>query len=197
MTRSLWLDRFTGPDPNKIRSYDITCVYEDIRDATKASVDANAALCGASGVYACWNWPEAPATGRAFADWVNNELKRCDLLEVDKPRVHLNSENDDPAYVAAMLKRWRAHRPTRVTGWTMQSHKSAVYTGIVGTIVQTRVAVLPQCYHGPDNAIVRTESAAEVEAWRDLGVTLVEPMLYAGALGDWWEGTAFIAGRLP
>ena len=43
--RSLWLDRGTGPNPAKIKQYSITGVYEDIRDATKASVAANAALC--------------------------------------------------------------------------------------------------------------------------------------------------------
>ena len=61
--RSLWLDRGTGPNPAKINQYSIACVYEDIRDATKASVAANAKLCGVSGVYACWNWPEVPTTG--------------------------------------------------------------------------------------------------------------------------------------
>ena len=92
--RSLWLDRGTGPNPAKIKQYAIGCVYEDVRDATKASVAANAKLCGASGVYACWNWPEVPTTGAGFADWVNEQLKRCDLGQPDQPRVHLNSEND-------------------------------------------------------------------------------------------------------
>ena len=45
---------------------------------------ANAKLCGFSGVYACWNWPEVPTTGAGFADWVNEELKRCDLGQAER-----------------------------------------------------------------------------------------------------------------
>ena len=197
MSRSLWLDRGTGPDPAQLAKYSITCVYEDIRDATKASVAANAKLCGASGVYACWNWPEVPTTGAGFADWVSEQLKRCDLGKPDQPRVDLNSENDDPGYVAALLKRYRAHRNLRVTSWSPQAHKAGIYAKIAAEIIMAKVTVKPQCYHGADNAMLRVESASEVQSWRDLGITMVEPMLWAEDLGDWWQGTAYIAGRLP
>ena len=198
VTRSLWLDRGTGPNPAQITKYSITCVYEDIRDATKASVAANAKLCGFSGVYACWNWPEtAPMTGDKFADWVNTQLKRCDLDKPDAPMVDLNSENDLPGYVKALLTRWRAHRPDRVTGWTPQAHKATIYGPIAATIKAKHITVKPQCYAGADDAIRRVESASEVQSWRDLGITMVEPMLWAEDLGDWWQGTAYIAGRLP
>ena len=45
---------------------------------------ANAKLCGFSGVYACWNWPEVPTTGAGFADWVSEQLKRCDLGQAER-----------------------------------------------------------------------------------------------------------------
>ena len=196
--RSLWLDRGTGPNPAKIKQYSIGCVYEDIRDATKASVAANAKLCGFSGVYACWNWPEVEnLDGAGFSDQVSEWLKKCDLGQPNSPMVHLNSENDSTLYAGGMLFRWRAHRPRRVTGWTMQAHKAGIYSSIKNRIQNSKVTVLPQCYHGSDNAMLRVESASEVQSWRDLGITMVEPMLWAEDLGDWWTGTAYIAGRLP
>ena len=197
--RSLWLDRGTGPNPAKIKQYSIGCVYEDIRGATKASVAANAKLCGASGVYACWNWPEVPTTGFGFADWVNEQLKRCDLGKPDQPRVDLNSENDAVDYVRALIARYRSHRPDRVTGWSPQAHKASIYAPLRSMLQAKNITVKPQCYHGSDNDMHRVESALEVQTWWALGITRVEPMLWAESLGDFWEGNAtiYIAGRLP
>ena len=44
--------------------------------------------------------------------------------------------------------------------------------------------------------MLRVESASEVQSWRDLGITMVEPMLWAEDLGDWWEGTALYRGAV-
>lgn len=201
--RSLWLDRGTGPNAAKIAQYAIECVYEDGRDATKASVTANMQSVGAAGVYYVVGkgagWPVVPLTARAAADWVNEQLKRCDLGKPDQPRVHLNYEGDDPAWIDEFLRRFRAHRPTRIALWTMQAHKANVYADqpVISTLVALRIGIGPQCYVGSPE--VRVESASEVQAWAANGVPVaqIDPFLWAADLGGWWQGTAFIAGRLP
>ena len=113
------------------------------------------------------------------------------------PMVDLNSENDSVDYVRSLVARYRSHRPDRVTGWSPQAHKASIYAPLRSMLPAKHITVKPQCYHGPDNAMLRVESASEVQSWRDLGITMVEPMLWAEDLGDWWQGTAYIAGRLP
>lgn len=203
--RSVWCDAGTDPDPAKLADAGITVPFLDARwVGTKADPLAYLkwvrGLAGmtTAGLYLCdpWQWTGPPTDPEAWADWAYDLVQhRCAPgTGGDFPRVDLNYEHDDPEWLVAMLRRWRAHSPRRTTAFVVQAHKASIYAPVAAVLNTLRVTVKPECWLGE---MVRVESSAELEAWQYAGVALVEPMLDAKQLGAYWMGTAFTMGRLP
>ena len=191
--RSVWVDEGNDADYVTCKRNGCDTLSFAIRDPrTPNNLKTAKAQGWATRVYAAWTWwPDL--SGDEFVGAVSALLTRVAPGTVGTPGVDLNYEGDNPAYVAAMLERWRELRPHRDTLWTMQSHKAALYGGIASVLSDARITVAPQCYSG---AMVRVESAAEYAAWRVIA-SRISPFYDAAQLGLWWEGTAFTQGRLP
>lgn len=202
LLRNLWVDAGNDCDIAKAKANGITAAYFDIRDArlSPSYFEAVARDGLAVGVYAVASWwPQlGPA---AFADQVNARLAVVAPGSApDFPAVCLDIERDDiGAYLLPALRRWRAHRPGRVTDLTIEGHKGGLFSPsqVVNVTAKVRF-VVPQSY---DGAMHGWDSAAMVRNLTDAGFPLakVYPFLDAARLPDlaWWEGYAFTQGRLP
>src|SRR5205807_10155339 len=58
-------------------------------------------------------------------------------------------EYHDPAYITAFLREWRALRPQRVTGWTLEPNQGGwMDAAFVKAVAQAFVTLYPQAYYG-------------------------------------------------
>jgi hypothetical protein len=206
---SAWVDPPSDPDPVKFANNGISIAYFDGRWlAAKADPLAYMTLWrkklnGSSiGIYFCdpWQWPGISMDPVKWADWlyVTVQMSIAPGTFGDFPRVDLNYEQDDPAWILAALRQWRKHSPRRTTAFVTQSHKASVYTTIAHALTELNITVKPECFVG--SQMERVESAAEVLAWQMIGVKRVEPMLDGSQMAAWWNqapATAFTQGRLP
>ena len=201
----VWVDAGSDPDPAKFARAGATVPYFDARwvaaksdplDYLKAWSKAPG-MTGA-GLYLCdpWQWPGPPTNPGAWADYAYDLVQRkcAPGTSGSFPHVDLNYEQDNPAWLVAMLQRWRSHEPKRVTSWVVQARKAPIYSAIVPTLNKLGITVKCECYVGN---MERVESSAETEAWRAAGATRVFPMLDGAQLGAYWQGSAFTMGRLP
>ena len=208
MSRSCWIDRDQNPDDRKQQAYGIDCWYFDALWLAGKGSGALQYLRQVKtprvGVYFCdpHQWlGTAPTDPKAWADWASQTLQKTIAPGTagDWPRVDLNIEMDDPAWLLAALKRWRWHQPHRTTAWNVQNHKADLYAGVAADIAKLNIKVKPECFGGN---MTRVESSGEILSWENVGIPphLLEPMLDGSQLGMWWEHedlTIFTMGRLP
>lgn len=202
MMRNLWVDAGNDCDTAKARANLMTAAYFDIRDARLGPpyFTALAALGFGVGVYASTSWWPS-LTGPGFADAVSDRLAAIAPGSLpDLPAVCLDIERDDIAgYLLPALRRWRTHRPKRVTDLTIEGHKGGLFSPsqVINVAAKVRY-IVPQCY---DGTMRGWDSAAMVRDLTDAGFPLahVYPFLDAAKLAQlaWWEGYAFTQGRLP
>lgn len=210
--RSVWVDYQKKDDSTLLGKYGITSPYFDVRQLEAMGPDAALSFLKSvrnkyqdnPGVYLCTPelWPGVAPTSDplGWADWASKlvQQKVAPGTGGDFPRVDINYEGDKPAWLLAMLKRWRSHQPHRTTFWSVQAHKASIYASIATDLAALNITVRPECYQGNDSdtGYQRVESSEEVLAWSALGLK-VEPFLDAKQLGAWWTGVAFIQSRLP
>lgn len=201
MIRNLWVDAGNDCNYAKATAYGITAAYFDIRDPrlTTPYLERVASHGLGVGVYAVASWwPKLE--GPAFADTVGAMLGTIAPNSApDFPAVCLDIEVDDVAgYVLPALRRWRTHRPNRVTDLTLEGHKGGLFSPsqVINVVAKVRL-VVPQCYDGAMTHV--WDSCAMSRDLTDAGfpIARVYPFLDAAHLGEWWEGYAFTQGRLP
>lgn len=201
MIRNLWVDAGNDCDYAKAKANGITAAYFDLRDP-RLTLPYLREVAGhglAPGVYAAASWWPT-LDGPGFADKVSALLEGvAPGTPGTFPAVCLDIERDDIAgYLLPALRRWRSHRPKRVTDLTIEGHKGGLFSPTQAVLVTAKVRlVVPQAYNGAMDQV--WDSAAIVRDLTDAGFPLasVYPFLDAAHLGEWWEGYAFTQGRLP
>jgi hypothetical protein len=115
------------------------------------------------------------------------------------PEVCLDIERDDiRGYLLPALRRWRQHRPSRVTDLTLEGHKGGLFSSsdVVNVAAKVRF-VVPQAYDGGMHPWAPAEVVRDLTA-AGFPIAQVYPFLDAAtALLPWWQGYAFTQGRLP
>jgi hypothetical protein len=119
------------------------------------------------------------------------------FTNADFPRVCVDIETHDVAYILAFLKRWRELRPTRTTDWTLEPFQGGLFTPADAIhIAAANVRVIPQLYFGD-----MAPAAADRVALNLVLASFLPMRLFgfydAAALPGRWEGYAFTQGRLP
>jgi hypothetical protein len=203
-TNGVWQDANNDPNYGTCAKHGIDCAYFDVRDerVTLPYLEDVRNRLGSAGVYLCSQgegWPSAgTTTPKAWADWAYEEVQKriAPGTSGQFPRVILNCETHDVAWILSMLKRWRARSPRRATCWSMEGHQYPLFAGHAQELDALTISVGPQCYSGDMSR--RIESGREVQEWGAIvGAERVVPFLDAKALGDWWRGIAFSMGSLP
>ncbi len=216
MPRQCWIDQPLEADIPKLKKHLITDPIYDGRwlaqldnpleylKAVRGQLGGNpgAYFC-AQGADSLGSWP-GPSTmsGPAWADWVYETFQKKIAPGTSGafPCVHLNPENDDIQWQMAMLKRWRARAPRRMTVWSPVCHKAPLYVDVAAQIAQMNIVVAPQAYVANMD---RVESSNEVLAWAAIGIPtrLIYPFLDGRTLGLWWGeiggAVVFTQSRLP
>lgn len=203
--RALWIDEGNDAHGDLRACFDITEPVFSVRDprVTRAYLDSVKAKGYAPGLYLCSQgegWPShSKLTGREWADWAYSEVqvRIAPGTSGGYPTVHLNCETSDASWLVAMLKRWRARSPKRVTYLLIEGRKAGIFSPEqVAAINATGVYVCIELCEG--------DMTPHPEGFATL------PMLRAGFRADllygvydaknlpWdWAGVAFTQGRLP
>jgi hypothetical protein len=198
--RAVWIDAGQNPDYPRLGAAGADSVYFDIRDErlTPAYFGGVAAHGLEVGVYAAANW-YGNVTGSRFADLVSGRLDDIARGTVPSfPMVCLDIEVHDPSYIIGALRRWREHRPQRVTDWTLEGHQGGILTAgqwlVAGQLVRF---IVPQLYNGAMTQV--WDGFAMAKDLNDHGLPFgsVRPFYDAAHLPVWWDGYAFTQGRLP
>jgi hypothetical protein len=184
------------PDIAKAKRYGITRLYWEARDP-----QINAGLFQAIrersmevGIMRDPSWDNASAIDLA------RQLD-ADLLRLGSSNsqcaVLADIEYHDPAYVQAFLGEWRALRPRRVTGWTLEPLQGGwMAPEFVRAVWNAGVQVFPQAYLGNmspvDPDLVRSDLIE-----RDFPREAVMPVYNAAHIPTHWDGIAFRFDQLP
>jgi len=106
-------------------------------------------------------------------------------------------EYHDPAYITAFLGKWRALRPRRVTGWTLEPLQGGwMGANFVAAVAQADVAVFPQAYYGNMSPVDPDLCRADLVE-RGLSRVKVAPVYDAAHLPTHWDGIAYRFDQLP
>ena len=106
-------------------------------------------------------------------------------------------EYHDPAYITAFLGEWRALRPQRVTGWTLEPLQGGwMDAAFVTSVTSAVVSVYPQAYLGNMSPVDPDLCRADLIE-RGLLRGRVAPFYDAAHLPTHWDGIAFRFDQLP
>ena len=106
-------------------------------------------------------------------------------------------EYHDPAYIGVFCREWRALRPNRVTGWTLEPHQGGWFTTtLVRMLMQAKVTIFPQAYLG-DQTPVDVDATRCDLIERSLPRGIVAACYSALHLPSAWDGIAFRFDQLP
>src|SRR4249920_1088062 len=195
--RAVWTDAGNDADPVKLHTYGIDSPYFAVTDprVTLAYLRSVQAAGFQPGVYAAWNW-QPGLGGPAFASWLSAQLERvAPDTSREFPKVCVDIETHDVAYIRAFLRRWRQLRPHRVTDWTLEGFQGGLFSPMdVIAIAAANVGVIPQLYGGAGGTIQFQRAADRVAL--DLVEHSFPPARIFGfydaaALPERWEGYAF------
>ena len=198
--RAVWVDAGTDADYTKLRGYAITSPYYACTDprVTRAYLDGVRAAGFHPGIYAAWNW-QPNLDGTEFAEWLSSELARITegTNTPDHPRVCIDIETHDIAYIIAFLHRWRRLRPHKTTDWTLEPFQGGLFGPVsVSAIHQAEVGIVPQHYTGSMEPVAADRVVLDLVRAGFYSTRLWG--FYDGAhLPRRWEGYIFTEGRLP
>lgn len=218
--RSCWIDKGNVPDTQKLAANQITRPVFDITDPQVNKDFLNKwrqPPFDSVGVYACanWNtaWQENPWT---FAKYLSLTLTIVATgTGPGFPHVSLNVEREwvksypggMPAYVTALLLRWRELRPTRETTLVLDGFQGGLWLGRPDDVLTVNQALLEavevEAFGGevklPDGTtgLEPFDPAGAVKDLTDYGFGRVVPCHDAKRLYRGWFGSSFTQGRLP
>jgi ribosomal protein S18 len=184
------------PDLAKAKRYGITRLYWEARDP-----QISAALFLAIrergmevGIMRDPSWDNSSAID--LARELDADLGRLGASN-SQCAVLADIEYHDPAYITAFLDEWRALRPRRVTGWTLEPLQGGwMSPEFVYTLTWTAMAIFPQSYLGNmspvDPDLVRCDLTE-----RGIPKGMVGVVYNAAHIPTHWDGIAFRFDQLP
>lgn len=200
-TRAVWVDEGNDADYWKLKAHGIVAPYYSIRDprVTLAYLRDVEARGFTPGVYAVAGWPGTGLTGSAFADWLDLRLQAiAPGTPPAFPMVDANIESHDIAgFVLPFWKRYREHRPKRITDWVLEGFQGGLLSPVdAGKIAAAGCGVYAENYTGsmqPLDAVANVLNLARAS----LPTGRLGIMYDAAELPPSWSGKSFTAGRLP
>ena len=198
--RAIWVDAGNDPDYTKLARYGIDAAFFDIRSArlTPEYFGAVRARGLAPGVYFAGSWWPGE-TGAQVADTVNERLNAiAPNTPPDDPRVCADlEEHDVDGYLLPFFKRWRQHRPRRVTYWLLEAYQGGLFSPPdVAAILHYAIPAGPSVYKGDMTPL------DPLDVWTNLAsagfpMSSIVGLWDAAHLPAAWSGFAFTQGRLP
>ena len=199
--RAVWVDTGNDPDWDKVAKYEMTHLFFDLFDPrlTPTYLRSVETRGYGTGLYVAANWPQVSGTGIEFAEKVHKRLEVVDPgLDRAQPKVQLDIEQHDPAYILNALERWRRLRPKRDTSWTMESLQGGwMSPEFVAGVLACRVRIVPQYYKGDMGPMAMDVGLKEMLK-AGFPAHLVTGFYDAAVMPlPGWTGWAFSMGRLP
>ena len=106
-------------------------------------------------------------------------------------------EYHDPNYISAFLSEWRARRPNRITGWTLEPLQGGwMDAPFTGAVTRANVAIYPQAYLGNMSPVSPDLCRADLIE-RGLARGRVSVVYNAADIPTHWDGIAFPFHELP
>jgi len=140
----------------------------------------------------------------SWENWSAIDLAR--VLDADLVRLGSDSsqcavladiEYHDPVYITAFVNEWRALRPRRVTGWTLEPMQGGWITPtLAGRLSSSAVTVYPQAYFGDMTPLDVDRVRCDVIE-RGIPRGAVAACYNAARIPDHWDGIAFRFDQLP
>ena len=195
-----WVDEHNDPDYPTLRKIGSTHVFRSLRDpkTTRSALLADKAAGFATGVYIVSSW-YPNLSPRAVADLGNQLLKSVDGGTPSDPVVCWDVETKDVPYVRTLFRRWKSHRPTRVTDWTLEGHQGGIFKPAdVAELLKTVDRYwVPQCYNGAMTEVWDTLAMARDLTAIGVPDSRIVPFLDAAHIPAWATGYVFTQGRIP
>jgi ribosomal protein S18 len=184
------------PDLAKARQYGITRLYWQANDP---EISAGLFLAIRErgmevGIMRDPSWTHASALDLA-------RMLDADLVRLGSSNsqcaVLADIEYHDHAYIEAFLSEWRALRPSRVTGWTLEPLQGGWMSPVfVATVRRAAVEVFPQTYLG-NMAPVDPDLCRADLIERGMLRSSVGAVYNATHLPTHWDGIAYRFDQLP
>ena len=193
----VWVDEGNDPDYDKLAAHGISGVSLSIREATPEKLADVAAHGFQTGVYFAWNWyPDA--TAAQLADTISAALQHlAPNSPPEQPRVCCDIETHDTEYLLAFFRRWRQHRPRRLTDFALEGFQGGIFSAAaVRELVALKVNMVPSNYTGSMAAFAADRVALDLAA-RGFPTDLLFGFYDGAALPINWQGYVFTQGRLP
>ena len=184
------------PDLAKAKRYGITRLYWEANDAQitpglfQAIRDRGIEI----GIMRDPHWDNLSAID--LARTLDHDLVRLGTGN-SQCAVLADIEYHDPSYIIAFLHEWRALRPRRVTGWTLEPLQGGWFTKDLCTaLLSAQVTCFPQTYLGDRTPVVRDQVRSQlIEAGIPRG--MVALTYDARQILTPWDGIAFPFHELP
>jgi hypothetical protein len=184
------------PDLAKAKRYGITRLYWEARDP-----QINPGLLQAirdrgieTGIMRDPSWQNDSAID--LARYLDSDLTRL-VLTSPQSAVLADIEYHDPAYIMAFLHEWRALRPRRITGWTLEPLQGGWFTPeLVAAIRLANVVIYPQTYLGNMSPVAPDLVKCDLIE-RNPGRGMVSAVYAAADIPTHWDGIAFPFHELP
>lgn len=205
--RFLWIDAGNDPDWATIKTHGMTGLYFALSDPLpdiKRRLEEAQGKGYQIGVFACWNWgPYTETDGVAFAEWVDARLRALVaagyVSTVNRPRVQLNNERQEPGVILSMLRRWRQLRPQHSTSWALEGMQGGwMDAAFVKSVIGYKARVVPQAYNGAMTQQWDALAVARDLTARGFPDSIISPF-YDALTADvqYAKGFFFTQGRLP
>lgn len=207
--RGIYVDEGNDAAYHLLVEHQITDPYYSVRDprVTLSYLNGVVGRGYHPGLYACsqgTGWPN-PTThsGPAFADWMYDKVQKqiAPGTSGSYPKVLLNCETHDTAWIISMLKRWRARSPRRETYWSPEGKQAGLFASAqIAALNDLRVGVCPQAYRGHDQTPYEAHLPGVIDEWIKAG--LDSKLLWLTWDGAWkplpynWQGFVFTQGRM-
>lgn len=201
--RFTWTVAGDDPDWTTLQEHGITGLFAPLFDSltSRAYLKDFQARGYVAGLYLAHN--QFPTLDpKALAQKVVTEYNRLTGPVGNQPalkgvRLMLNIEQHDPDFVIRALREVRRLLPTVGLSWSPEGMQGGwMSPEFVAEVVSLRVRVVPQAYTGP---MLRVESDQTLRDLLDAGFPSSSISIFydAAQLGEYWDGYAFTAGRLP
>ena len=193
----VWVDEGNDPDYDKLVKHGISGVSLSLREATIERLDELPLKGFQAGVYFAQNWYDA-ATGHELADLVSARLQElAPGSPFDFPRVCCDIETHDVVYLLEFFRRWRAHRPRRLTDFALEGFQGGLFSEAVAQeLTLLHVNMVPSNYKGDMRPWAADRVALDLVD-RGFAPDRLFGFYDGAALPAGWQGYVCTQGRLP